>query len=78
MLKTNKNFLKLKNGTKVQTKDGEGTTVGIDFRKNKNGGPGARQYVVQLNDGRIRHYNTNEIERQFYKEYGIEIRKWVF
>lgn len=72
-MKTNKNFLKLKTGTRVQTKDGEGVTVGIDFRKNTNGGPGARQYVVQLDDGRIRHYNTFEIENWFYKKLGIKI-----
>lgn len=65
-MRTSEKFPTLKSGTRVQTKDGEGVTVGINFRKKTNGGPGARQYVVQLNDGRIRHYNTNEIEDTYY------------
>jgi len=48
-------------GTKVATPDGIGTTIGVNFRKNTNGGPGTRQYCVQLLDGRIRHYSHSEV-----------------
>jgi len=41
---------------KVMTKDGEGVVLGTEMRKNTNGGPGTKQYRVQLSDGRIRHY----------------------
>lgn len=47
--------------TRVITRDGEGTTIGMNMRKNTNGGPGVRQFVVRLNDGRIRHYSPNEL-----------------
>lgn len=48
-------------GTPVSTPDGEGVTVGMNMRKNTNGGPGVRQYVVRLRDGKIRHYRPMEI-----------------
>lgn len=43
--------------TSVTTKDGPGKVVGYSQRENTNGGPGCRQYVVRLDDGRVRHYN---------------------
>ena len=49
-------------GTVVQTPDGLGKTVKMEMRKNTNGGPGCRQYRVQLDDGRIRHYQMFELE----------------
>lgn len=51
----------LKQGTIVITPDGSGKTIGINKRKNTNRGPGTRQYIVQLDDGRIRHYAINEV-----------------
>lgn len=47
--------------TPVQTPDGPGRTVGVNMRRNTNGGPGVRQYVVELDDGRVRHYSTGKI-----------------
>ena len=46
----------LNRGTKVTTKDGTGTIIGFELRKNTNGGPGTWQYRIMLDDGRIRHY----------------------
>lgn len=48
-------------GCRVKTPDGPGITVGMNMRKNTNGGPGCLQYVVQLDDGRIRHYARNDV-----------------
>lgn len=45
----------------VITPDGPGTVLGMEMRKNTNGGPGCRQYRVRLQDGRIRHYTPNEL-----------------
>ena len=47
--------------TKVTTPDGEGEIVSYNFRKNTNGGPGTRQYIVKLCDGRTRRYTKNEV-----------------
>jgi hypothetical protein len=49
---------RLKRGARVRTEDGDGKIVGLNMRRNTNSGPGVRQYAVQLDDGRIRHYNT--------------------
>ena len=46
--------------SRVMTSDGPGKTIGMNFRKASNGGPGTRQYVVELDDGRKRHYPMNE------------------
>jgi hypothetical protein len=48
--------------TEIMTPDGPGKTIGINMRKNTNGGPGVRQYVVRLADGRIRHYATSDVK----------------
>jgi hypothetical protein len=48
----NENNKLFSRGTKVQTPDGAGTAISINMRKNTNGGPGARQYVVELDDGK--------------------------
>lgn len=53
----------LRKGTRVMTPDGSGVTVGFNMRKNTNGGPGCGQYVVQLDDGRIRHYQRSHVIR---------------
>ena len=45
-----------------KTPDGMGKIIGVDARKCSNGGPGARQFVVQLEDGRKRHYTPNEVQ----------------
>lgn len=45
---------------RVMTQDGPGKTIGMDHRKASNGGPGTRQYVVELDDGRKRHYPMND------------------
>lgn len=45
----------------IKTPDGPGTTIGMNMRKNTNGGPGCLQHVVQLDDGRIRHYARNDV-----------------
>jgi hypothetical protein len=42
---------------RVMTADGPGTVTGHSFRRNTNGGPGCKQYVVRLDDGRVRHYS---------------------
>lgn len=42
--------------------DGDGVVIGVEMRKNTNGGPGVRQYRVRLDDGRIRHYSSNHLE----------------
>jgi hypothetical protein len=47
-------------GTIITTEDGYGTTIGMSMRRNTNGGPGARQYVVRLEDGRVRHYSRHD------------------
>jgi hypothetical protein len=49
---------RLRRGTRVQTEDGPGEIIGMNMRRNTNGGPGVRQYVVKLDDGRVRHYTT--------------------
>ncbi len=54
-------FPRIRNNDAVMTPDGPGRTVGSNMRKNTNGGPGVRQYVVQLRDGRIRHYSRGEV-----------------
>ena len=46
--------------SRVMTSDGPGKTIGMDHRKASNGGPGTRQYVVELDDGRKRHYPMND------------------
>lgn len=45
-------------GERVATPDGPGEIVGVEMRKNTNGGPGCRQYRVKLDDKRIRHYSA--------------------
>ncbi len=52
----------LKNLSQVLTPDGAGKVIGVEMRKNTNGGPGCRQYRVRLLDGRIRHYTSNELK----------------
>lgn len=52
---------RLGRNVRVNTPDGPGKIAGMNVRKNTNNGPGNRQYVVQLDDGRIRHYGRNEI-----------------
>lgn len=47
---------------RVKTKDGFGIIIGMEMRKNTNGGPGCKQYRVKLDDGRIRHYSTGNVE----------------
>ena len=49
--------------TRVMTSDGPGRTIGMDHRKASNGGPGTRQYVVELDDGRKRHYPMNNPDK---------------
>lgn len=49
-------------GARVTTPDGNGKTIGMNMRKNTNGGPGVRQYIVQLDNGRIRHYSTGNVK----------------
>lgn len=58
---------------KVLTKDGPGIIIGVEFRKNTNGGPGCKQFRIQLGDGRIRHYNINNITRIEKDNQGAEI-----
>ena len=41
---------------RVETPDGFGVVLGLDMRQNTNGGPGTRQWLVRLDDGRVRHY----------------------
>jgi hypothetical protein len=53
---------RLPRGTAVMTPDGPGVTIGMTMRRNTNGGPGARQYAVRLDDGRVRHYGTNAVQ----------------
>ncbi len=48
--------------TSVSTRDGKGVIVGRSTRFNTNGGPGCGQYVVQLEDGRVRHYTRGEVQ----------------
>ena len=45
----------------VITPDGEGEIVDTTMRKNTNGGPGTRQFVVRLLDGRIHRYASSKI-----------------
>lgn len=54
---------RLRRGTDVVTSDGLGRIVGQSMRRNDNGGPGCRQYVVLLRDGRTRHYGANNVVR---------------
>lgn len=51
----------VKRGTRTVTPDGEGVTIGMNMRKNTNGGPGVRQLVVKLDDGRVRHYSVSDL-----------------
>ncbi len=53
-------------GTEVMTPDGKGKTIGMNSRFNTNGGPGAKQYIVQLDDGRIRHYPLGDVKLAFF------------
>lgn len=48
--------------TRVSTRDGRGLIVGRSTRFNTNGGPGCGQYVVQLEDGRVRNYTRGEVQ----------------
>jgi hypothetical protein len=48
-------------GQRVVTKDGSGKIVGQEMRYNTNGGPGTRQFRVQLDDERIRHYTPSSL-----------------
>jgi hypothetical protein len=52
---------RLSRGTKVVTPDGPGEVLSRSMRRNTNGGPGCHEYVVQLTDGRVRHYNANTV-----------------
>ena len=52
---------RLRRGTEVVTSEGPGCIVGHGMRRNDNGGPGCRQYVVLLHDGRTRHYDANGV-----------------
>lgn len=61
MPRTYSELPRLRNNDPVLTPDGPGRTVGSNMRKNTNGGPGVRQYIVQLKDGRIRHYSRGEV-----------------
>jgi hypothetical protein len=47
-------------GERVSTPDGLGIIVGHSIRKNSNDGPGCHEYVVQLDNGKIRHYSSGE------------------
>lgn len=40
-----------------------GTIIGENFRQNTNGGPGTRQYVVRLDDGRVWHFAKKHVKR---------------
>lgn len=46
---------------RVRTPDGPGKVLCREKRMNTNGGPGTNQYRVLLDDGRIRHYSSNEL-----------------
>ena len=50
--------------SRIITEDGPGTTIGMEFRRNTNGGPGCRQYRVRLDDGRIRHYSVIDVTKE--------------
>lgn len=54
--------LKVPYNKKVQTPDGAGIVIGGNFRENTNGGPGTRQLIVRLDDGRVRHYNYHAVQ----------------
>lgn len=58
---------KLLLGTPVTTPDGDGHIINYCFRKNTNGGPGCRQYMVRLSDNRIRRYARNKLIVPNYK-----------
>lgn len=60
---TTKGSETLRRGTRVMTADGPGVVIGRDTRRNTNGGPGVRQLVVELADKKVRHYNTNSVQR---------------
>lgn len=51
----------LKRDQSVVTPDGPGKFLGTEMRKNTNGGPGTRQARVQLENGKIRHYNFSKL-----------------
>ena len=53
---------RLKRGSRVRTKDGVGETIGFNRRRNTNEGPGTGQYIVRLEDGRVRFYGANAVE----------------
>lgn len=46
---------------RVVTPDGKGIIVDYCFRKNTNGGPGTKQYLVKLADNRTRRYPRNKV-----------------
>ena len=46
-----------------RTPEGRIIVIGRDTRRNNNGGPGVRQLVVELADKKVRHYNTNSVQR---------------
>jgi hypothetical protein len=56
-----RNLPRIRRGSEVITKDGPGKVMGMELRKNTNGGPGAWQYRVRLEDGRVRHYGSNAV-----------------
>jgi hypothetical protein len=67
-------------GTQVETQDGSGSIINYHFRKNTNGGPGTKEYVVRLNDGRNRHYPKNGVWLKVtnpdgYKEFGKAVTR---
>jgi hypothetical protein len=52
----------MKRGDTVNTRDGHGVIVGRSKRRNTNGGPGTLEFVVRLDDGRIRRYSPSEVQ----------------
>lgn len=52
-------------GVHVQTPDGPGVTIGTERRRSTVRGPGGKRYVVRLENGRVRRYRREEIERSF-------------
>ena len=53
----------LKIGTKVRSPSGDGIIINYVMRKNTNGGPGTRQYLIRLSDNRIRRHSKNEVSK---------------
>ena len=49
-----------KRGMRVQTPDGLGTVTRFEMRKNTNRGPGTREVVVQLDDGRVHRFTPSK------------------